>query len=126
MPQHADCAFTVELSDSLPVDWEGGTVVRNRFAKTFTGELTGAGVVEATMFGTPDGGCAAYIGVERFEGTVGERKGSFVLLHSATMAAGTGTQTVAILAGSGTGELAGITGHADLRPDHTLTLHFDL
>jgi hypothetical protein len=121
MTQRAECSFTVEIAGSSVVEW----AQRNRFAKTFTGELAGTSVVEAVMFGTPDG-TAAYVGIERFEGTVGDAKGSFVLTHRATIVDGVQVAELQILPGAGTGDLAGITGHADLREDHTLTLHYDL
>jgi hypothetical protein len=122
----AECSFSVEVAESSTPGWEGGTVQRNRLAKTFTGEMAGTSVVEAIMFGTADGASAAYVGVERFEGTVGEAKGSFVLTHHGTILSGSPATKLRILPGTGTGDLAGITGTADLRPDHTLTLHYDL
>ena len=60
----------------------------------------------------------------------GEIEGSFVYLHTATMAGGTRSASWPVVAGSGTGELAGISGQVqiDLLPDggHVLTLDYRL
>jgi len=122
----AECSFTVDTTETSDPDWEGGAVQRNRFAKVFTGELAGTSVVEATMFGLADGSAAAYVGIERFEGTVGGAKGSFVLTHRATIVDGKQVAELVILPGTGTDDLKGITGTADLLPDHHLTLHYEL
>lgn len=122
----AECSFTVDVAESSTPEWQGGVVQRNRLAKVFTGDMAGTSVVEATMFGTPEGGSAAYVGIERFEGTVGEAKGSFVLTHRATILNGQQVAELVILDGTGTGDLDGITGTADLLPDHNLVLHYEL
>lgn len=122
----AECSFTVDTTETSDPEWEGGAVQRNRFAKVFTGDMAGTSVVEAVMFGLADGSVAAYVGVERFEGTVGGAKGSFVLTHRATIVEGKQVAELVILPGTGTDDLAGISGTADLLPDHNLTLHYDL
>lgn len=122
----AECSFTVDTTETSEPEWAGGAVQRNRFAKVFTGEMAGTSVVEAVMFGLADGSTAAYVGVERFAGTVGGAKGSFVLTHRATIVGGEQVAELVILPGTGTDELEGITGTADLLPDHNLTLHYEL
>ena len=122
----ASCSFTVETTDTSDPEWEGGAIQRNRLAKVFAGDLVGTSVVEATMFGLADGSAAAYVGIERFEGTVAGAKGSFVLIHRATIVDGEQVAELTILPGTGTDDLAGITGTADLLPDHNLTLHYQL
>ena len=73
---------------------------------------------------------AAYVGVERVTGRVNGREGSFVYLHTATAAGGAQSASWPVVDGSGTGELAGISGQIriDNLPDsgHVLTLDFDL
>ncbi|TDP94009.1 DUF3224 domain-containing protein [Labedaea rhizosphaerae] len=122
----ASCSFTVETTETSDPEWEGGAIQRNRLAKVFTGEVEGTSVVEAIMFGKPDGSTAAYVGIERFAGTVAGAKGSFVLVHRATIVAGEQVAELTILPGTGTDELEGITGTADLLPDHNMTLHYEL
>ena len=70
---------------------------------------------------------AAYVGVERISGSVHGRTGNFVVTHIADAATG---MTVAVVPGSGTGELAGLSGHLTIdRTDggsHTYTFEYDL
>jgi hypothetical protein len=57
-------------------------------------------------------GQVAYTAMERITGTLAGRAGSFVLIHGAT--ADTGATGV-VVPGSGTGELAGLTGTMEIR-----------
>ncbi len=99
---------------------------RTRFVKTFTGELTGTGIVEAVMLRTDDDGPAVYVGIERIEGTLHWQAGSFLPLHSATMLGGEQAASWTIVPGSGTGGLAGISGSGEITPDHDLVLDYQL
>jgi hypothetical protein len=123
MPQRATSSFTVDKKDFTPAEWTGGGLVRARYEKTFTGELAGSGVVEAVMLRTEGDALAVYVAIERIECTLHGRTGSFVLLHQA-MQPGPATWTIA--AGSGTGELAGISGNAEILPGHQFTLDYEL
>ena len=97
--------------DEAPADLALGRVA---FRKTYKGDdLTGTAV--ATMLNC---GQLAYTAMERVTGTLGGRTGSFVLMHGA--APGGDRPDVAtgvIVAGSGTGELAGLTGRMEIRHD---------
>lgn len=53
---------------------------------------------------------AGYVGQERIVGTVHGREGSFVLRHTGMFTDGKAHTTWSVVPGSGTGELAGITG----------------
>ena len=68
----------------------------------------------------------AIASVERVNG----REGSFVYTHAATAAGGTQAGDWPVVAGSGTGELAGIGGQLriDVLPEggHVLTLDYEL
>jgi len=106
--------FSIEDWEPHAVDEAGGGLALGRvaFRKTYKGDdLTGTAV--ATMLNC---GQIAYTAMERVTGTLGGRTGSFVLMHGA--APGTGEPDVAtgvIVAGSGTGELAGLTGRMEIR-----------
>jgi len=127
MPGRANSAFTVDKQDAQPAEgWKGGKMNRTRFAKTFTGDLAGTSVVEAIMVGLDDGGPMIYVGVERFDCTLAGRKGTFVLLHSATAHGGNQNGSWTIVSGSGTGELAGITGTGEILPNHAFVLNYEL
>jgi organic hydroperoxide reductase OsmC/OhrA len=61
--------------------------------------------------GTDVKGSAGYVAIERVSGALRGRSGSFVLQHHATMTRGTPHQNIVVIPDSGTGELAGLTGH---------------
>ncbi len=55
-------------------------------------------------------GSAGYVAIERVEGTLNGRAGSFVLQHSGSMNRGSPSLTVTVVPDSGTGELVGLVG----------------
>jgi len=126
MPEIATSNFVVENRTGAPAAWEGGQLSHTRWDKRFTGELVGTSVVEAIMLGLDDGGPRAYVGVERFAGTVHGRAGTFVLLHTASMQGDKSTASWTIVEGSGTGELAGLRGAGVITPGHELILTYEL
>ncbi len=123
---HAKSAFTVDDRDATPVEWDGGEMSRTRFAKTFTGDLVGSSVVEATMLMMENAGPVAYVGLERIEGSLHGRAGTFVLLHAASGHGGEQVASWTVVAGSGTGELAGIRGSGEITDQHDLVLNYEL
>jgi len=92
--------------------------------KTFTGAVAGTSRVE--MLTASNETSRMYVAVERFSGSVEGRTGSFVL----RLTAGDEGLSLVLLPGSGTDELAGITGTADIAIDdagtHTFTLSYEL
>jgi hypothetical protein len=126
MPSRAESAFTTDDSVATPADWEGGAMSHTRWIKTFTGELAGSSVVEAIMVRIDNDGPAVYVGVERFECTLQGRKGTFVLVHSATAFGGDQTGSWTIVPGSGGGELTGIRGRGEILPNHEFVLDYDI
>jgi hypothetical protein len=55
-------------------------------------------------------GLAGYVAIERVEGTLNGRKGSFVLQHSGSMTRGAQSLTITVVPDSGTGQLVGLEG----------------
>jgi hypothetical protein len=55
-------------------------------------------------------GSAGYVAIEKVDGVLAGRTGSFVLQHTGTMNRGKPTLSVTVVPDSGTGELAGIAG----------------
>jgi len=55
-------------------------------------------------------GSAGYVAIERVDGTLAGRSGSFVLQHHGIMDRGNGRLTVTVVPDSGTGQLEGISG----------------
>jgi uncharacterized protein DUF3224 len=91
-------------------DADGARLVKVRNTKTFEGGISGTSSTELLQAIAGDGG-AAYVGMERVEGEIDGRKGTFVLRHSASMTAdGGGDMRVDVVPGSATGDLAGLGG----------------
>jgi hypothetical protein len=78
--------------------------------KKFSGDLTGTGKGEMLTAMTGTKGSAAYVAIERVEGVLNGRKGSFMLHHNGLMTRGVQSLVIGVVPDSGTGDLAGITG----------------
>jgi Protein of unknown function (DUF3224) len=130
MSERAIASFEITTWDEQPYDDQDGIrLSRARVVKAFRGEIEGESTAELLMAVAGEDS-AAYVGVERVTGRVSGRSGSFVYLHTATAAAGSQSASWPVVAGSGTGELVGISGQAriDNLPDsgHVLTLDYQL
>jgi Protein of unknown function (DUF3224) len=130
MSERATASFDITTWDEQPYDERDGVKLsRTRVVKAFRGEIEGESTAELLMALAGED-AAAYVGVERVTGRVNGRQGSFVYLHTATAAGGSQSASWAVLAGSGSGELAGISGQIriDNLPDggHVLTLDYEL
>jgi hypothetical protein len=126
----AKSSFDITAWDQDEIDREGAFGLGKAVVKkTFSGEIVGTSVAHLLLGGIDRGGMA-YGGFERFDVSVAGKKGGFVLLHYATMAPSGGSTAWTILDGSGTGELEGISGTAEIvRHDdgsHDFTLDFEL
>jgi hypothetical protein len=103
--------------------------VRLSLEKTFAGSLEGTSRVEmmATTDGrSPSGG---YVALERFTGKLDGKAGSFIMQHSGTMSPGSKEIRIVISPGSGTGDLSGISGTAEIRQEgkqHFYSLSYSL
>ena len=108
--QHATGTFDVTITPVQPAaDAAPGAPGRMILAKTFHGGIEGAGAGEmlATMAPEQSG---AYVALERVTGSVDGRAGSFALVHRGVMNKGAQELSITIVPGSGTEDLAGITG----------------
>jgi len=87
--------------------------------KRFEGEVAGRSATLFTSAFDQSTGTGTYVAMESFEGALHSRAGTFNFAHSATMSGGTrqGEFFVVIVPGSGTGELAGITGTGGIAID---------
>lgn len=103
-------------------------------AKRYQGELEGEGRVRLLMCRANTQGPlqdAGYIASERVKGRLGGREGTFVLHHWGIAEAGRPPRTAGhVVPGSGTGELAGLSGTMEIEVDadgkHTLTLEYEI
>jgi hypothetical protein len=130
MSERATASFDITTWDEQPYDERDGIKLsRTRVVKAFRGEIEGESTAELLMALAGEDS-AAYVGVERVTGRVNGREGSFVYLHTATAAGSDRSASWPVVAGMGTGELAGIRGQVriDNLPDggHVLTLDYEL
>src|SRR5256885_14754050 len=64
---------------------EGPVLTRIHVEESFSGDISGDGVVEFLQAARADGS-ASFVGIERVSGTVGGRVGSFLLQDTGTVA----------------------------------------
>lgn len=99
------------------------------FDKTFSGALSGKSEGEMLTAGSPKTGSGGYVALERFEGKLEGREGSFVMQHSGLMESGKYELDIQIVPDSGTGQLSGIRGSAKITNtggQHFYTLNYTL
>jgi hypothetical protein len=109
---HATGTFEVQLSP-LPqynsaVD---AKLARMSIDKQFHGDLEATSKGEMLSAGTDVKGSAGYVAIERVNGVLHGRSGSFVLQHNATMNRGTPELNIIVVPDSGKGELSGLSGN---------------
>jgi hypothetical protein len=131
MTKQATGTFVLDVYEAEePYDEHLDTkIARVHIEKTFSGDLTGtstADLITVTTGETP----RAYVAIERVECTLDGRTGGFVFQHNAGGEDGKPWLTWKITEGSGTGDLAGITGEGQIAIDadggHSYTLAYDL
>lgn len=123
----AQARFAIKSWDETPYGEGPGLpkLTRATVAKTFTGDLEGKGHVEYLMMYRADGS-ATFVGFERVTGRLGGRAGSFVLERRGVFEGGEAKETYSIVPGSGTGELAGLTGEGRSAVGHGMEHPFTL
>jgi len=89
---------------------DDGSVGRFSLDKTFRGDLEGTSLGHMLGHRTSVDGSAGYVALERVEGALNGRLGSFVLQHSGTMNRGALVLNVTVVPDSGTDDLAGLRG----------------
>jgi hypothetical protein len=111
MTRHAEGTFDVKTTP-LPADdaTTGASIGRFALDKQIHGDLEGTSKGEMLGAGDPAKGTAGYVAIERITGTLHGHTGSFALQHNGSMNQGTFLLEVTVVPGSGTGELAGISG----------------
>ena len=111
MKQRATGPFDVKTVPQPPEDHVGDpTIGRLALDKTFHGDLDATSKGQMLAAGTDVKGSAGYVALERVNGTLGGRRGTFALQHSGTMNRGVPSLSIAVVPDSGTGDLAGLSG----------------
>ena len=111
MPARATGPFDVKVTPQPADDYADGTALgRLTLDKSFHGDLeaTSRGQMLTGMSSVK--GSAGYVAIEKVVGTLGGRRGTFVLQHFATMTRGAPRLEIVVVPDSGTGDLAGLVG----------------
>lgn len=101
--------------------------------KTWSGDLAGASKGSMLASFTESTGLMAYVALEKVDGKLGGQSGTFYFSHIATMKKGdasSGVMKIVVLAGSGTGGLAGLRGELtitiDAKGGHSYVFDYEL
>jgi hypothetical protein len=126
MGTKAKVTVSIQNWDEQPC---GGKLTRASVAQALSGDIEGEAAVEWLMCYRPDE-TADFVGLQRVTGRLGEREGSFVLVHSGGTFDGTAaTAELAVVEGSGTDGLEGLRGSGEFTAPRggtpSLTLDYD-
>jgi hypothetical protein len=115
--KHASGTFEVKVIPQKPdnPEAEAANFGRMSLDKKFNGDLEATSKGEMLGAMTEVKGSAGYVAMERVSGTLGGRKGTFVLQHSGTMTNGIPQMTVTVVPDSGTGQLLGLSGSMTIK-----------
>ncbi|MBA2608874.1 MAG: DUF3224 domain-containing protein [Actinobacteria bacterium] len=121
----ASGSFDVNLG---PLDVHDGAPAglgRLSIDKQFSGGIVGSSHGEMVATNDPGAEFAAYVALELVDGSVHGKAGTFWLQHKATMLRGEGHMDITVVAGSATGELAGLTGSMVIDAANNHAYEFD-
>jgi hypothetical protein len=118
--------FEVKLTpQSLAHSDADRTLGRLSIDKQFYGELEATSQGEMLYAGNAEDS-GGYVAIERVTGTLGGRRGSFVLQHNATMTHRVPQLNIIVVPNTGTDELAGLRGSMRINRDAGIhSYHFD-
>ena len=127
MKKTARARFAITAWDEKPLHAEGDVpkMTRASVAKTLTGDIDGESKVEYLMTYRADGS-ATFVGMERVTARIAGRSGSFVLQRTGAFEDGVAKEAYSVVPGSGTGDLAGITGEGRTAVGHGMEHPFEL
>ena len=102
----AEGAFEIKLEPATDDTAPAGRMIIN---KEYAGNIVGSGVGQMLSKRT-ENGAAVYSAIEEFVGTVDGKPGTFTLSHYGFMSEESQELKIEIVPGSGSGELASISG----------------
>ena len=127
MPTHAKGSFDVTIT---PQDSSSDSAVaRMLLYKEFHGDLEAIAHGEMMAASEPLTGAGVYVALDRVTGTLHGRSGSFLIAHRGIRHADGQSLDIVIVTGSGTGQLAGITGTIGIdivEKKHFYTIDYEL
>lgn len=92
-------------------------MTRASCTQRYEGDIVGQSVLEYLM-AYADGGNATFVGIERIEGAVLGRQGSFVLRHVGRFEGGIASMQLETVGGAGTGALADLRASGSFESPH--------
>ena len=112
----ANAVITVHKYEPAAYDEpaEGPVLAKIHVEESFSGDISGDGVVEFLQAARADGS-ASFVGIERITGTVAGGNGTFLLQDAGTVQDNIVSGEWFVIPGSGTGQLAGLRGIGGFR-----------
>ncbi|MFD0321146.1 DUF3224 domain-containing protein [Lysobacter gummosus] len=111
---HIEGPFNVTLSPQPVHEAAEGQFGRMALDKQFHGDLQASSRGEMLAAMTQTKGSAGYVALEKVEGTLAGRSGSFLMVHRGLMDRGRADLSVTVVPDSGTGELVGLSGRMSI------------
>jgi hypothetical protein len=108
---HASGTFEVKLVPQTDDKSGDAALGRMTIDKQFHGDLEGTSKGQMLTGMTDVKGSAGYVAIEKVNGTLKGRTGTFILQHTGTMNRGVPQLTITVVPDSGTGQLAGLAGN---------------
>jgi hypothetical protein len=125
---HAAAVITVHKYEPSAYDEpaEGPVLTRIHVEESFSGDISGDGVVEFLQAADADGS-ASFVGIERVTGTVAGQTGTFLLQDAGTVQDNIVNGDWFVIPGSATGGLAGLRGTGGFRANlgESAQVHLD-
>ena len=131
MTKSAKGTFEVTGWDEKPYAQigDGGKLTKASVKGKLDGDIVGEATTEWLMCYASENE-ATYVGFQKVDGTLGGRKGSFVIENDGTFDGKKARGSWSVVPGSGTGELAGISGEGTFDspkgPKASFSLEYDL
>lgn len=124
----ANATTTVQTYQPVAYDTpaEGPTLSRLHVEETFAGDIEASNVVEFLLSAMADGS-ASFVGFGRVNGTVGGKRGTFLLQETGRIEGNKVSGEWFVVPGSGTGDLVGLRGAGGFLADlgQGATTHLD-
>lgn len=127
MPKHARGSFDVTITPQETAD--EAPVARMLLYKEFHGDLEAISHGEMMAAHEPLTGAGVYVAIDRVAGTLHGKGGSFLIAHRGIRNSEGQQLEIVIVPGSGTGQLAGITGTVGIEiveKQHSYTIDYTL
>ena len=103
----------------------GGKLTEAKVTQKFTGDIEGEGSVIWLMAYT-DPKTATFVGIQRVVGSIGGKKGSFLIVTNGVFDGKTAQGDWSLIEGSGTDDLEGISGEGTFGAPHGSTAEYEI